>query len=976
MSLYVVSCLVLIFGVLAAWTIRVRSRRPLLAPLAEGMIAESVAADPAFLRRLWKRLLQASLIAIGAVAIGGVTAHAQSYTYVTNTDDDTLSLIYTATHEIKNPPVRAIIPLRPEGVTTPLNPVATAVTPYSVAGNANGQFVYTVNKNANTVSVVDTAKAKLIATIPLGPGAAPSNIAISGVRLDPVGGQCAPGHPLWRTYGYVTESGTGKLAIIDTSPDDWNGVAWVANPTFNQVIKTLTVGNGPSAVAVSKPTLEQADDGMFFSAGFYVYVTNATDGTVSVIDADYRSNTPSSGFPLGCAPGAPDDGAFHTVIGSPLTVGTNPTAISFDRYGRWAYVANTGSDTVTAIDACGGSPGTSVSAGTCDLVFLPNFVVANTIELGTSGDPLFTPVHLGGAHPSGIAITIDFTGTHKHQQFRAYVPNPGNDSYSVLDVEAVSPNFQKSIFVCAHTDPNCPQLGDKPTGVSVMYPDEDFVYFTNYGTNSVLVVDSDPDSLGGPGGVLQYNHVVGRIKRGIGSPYPGVSSGANCQPALDPPPPPASEPSRWCGRPLGIANTPRVPYAYVMNSGTNTISVVGASPQIGDPHPILATIPLSFSPTWVTLNRNQDFIFVADNAGGKVHIINTMGQTEVGATNEPMGHPLRLSTPPDGWSAYVSSDDGYIYTVDTVDRSGPGGPGDPFTAGGDKDVTFPIPGTTGFTPMVVHLRQCPREDPVLCDAIVDPSLAVRSSRVQCMQAFCGGSSDAPVALGTILGSIDVHPDNFLGLVAIKDSNKVGIIDTHYDSPTWNQIVGYVTGLPGGSNPTAVAFTHIGNRALVMNSNGTVSLVDTSGDPDSCRQGTCSWSVLQTITVGNGPMAVAFNEHDEDAYVTNSGDGTVSVIQMSDFTVLPPPPHVDGLPDPPAVPAGCHCTLLVGSNPQDVFINLGERVAAYVTNKGSGTVSIIDDQPYNPTFNRVLDTVALPWVGPNAPMPIGIILTEP
>jgi YVTN family beta-propeller protein len=956
MTLYVVLRLVLVAGLLAAWTIRVARRRRLGVSFEAGDInGEPVTADSGVRGRLLKRLLQASLVAIvGALGVGCVSAHAQSYTYVTNTDDDSLSLIYTATHEVKNPPVRAIVPLRADGDIRHYNPVATAVTPYSVAGNANGQFVYTADKDISGVSVVDVAKSKLWqgGTNPIPVGSSPVAVAISGVRLDPVGGQCLPGHPLWRTYAYVANSGDGSVSIIDTDPD---------SATFNQVVKTLTkldgIGNSPSAVAVSRPTLEQADNGMFFSAGFYVYVTNAADNTVSIIDANYQNGS------NGCGTGAPDDPNFHMVLGT-VPVGTNPTAISFDRYGRWAYVVNSGSNDVTPIDACADS---AIDQGTCEPSgYVQNFKKATSIPVGMS--------------PSGIAITIDFTGTHKHQQFRAYVANPGDDSYSVLDVEAASPNFQKSVFLCSAappvSDPNCPQAGDKPTGVSVMYPDEDFVYFTNYGSNSVLVVDSDPDSLGGPGGVLQYNHVVGRIARGIGSPYPGALSGANCQPPADP--------AGWCGRPLGIANTPRVPYAYVMNSGTNSISVVGASPQIGDPHPILATIPLDFSPSWVTLNRNQDFIFVGDKANKKVHVINTMGQQEVGATDptlEPMGAPLRLATPPDGWSAYVTADDGNVYAIDTVDRSAPGGPGDPFGGGGGggqgqqgggsgnlgggsgsqgaaggntnsatsakpgphvsatgSDVTFPIPGAPGFAPMLVHQRQCSTGDP--------------TDVANCAN---GKTGSVIPSVGSELGGMDVHPDNFYALVASRGTDQVAIVDTHYDRETWNSVVGSVQGLPAGSNPNAVAFTHVGDRALILNGNascgltptgvGSLSLVDTSGDYST-------WHVINTIPVGACPMAVAFAEHDLHAYVTNSNGGTVSVIDLNSFTVL--------------------TTVTVGANPQDVFINLGERVAAYVTNMGSDTISIIDDQPDNPTFNTVIATVTLP---PGS-KPVGIILTEP
>jgi YVTN family beta-propeller protein len=907
--------------------------------------------------RVLGQLMRAAVLALCLIALGSVAAHAQSYTYVTNSDDDTLSLIYTATHEIKNPPVRAIIPLRPPGDTRHYNPVATVVTPYSVAGNATGQFVYTVNKDVNSVSVVDVVKSKLIQTINVGP--APVAIAISGVRLDPVGGECHSDNPLWRTFAYVVNSGNNTVSIIDTDPK---------SSTWNQVVRTLTVGGGPSAVAVSKPTLEQAiPNGMFFAAGFYVFVTNSTDNTVSVIGGDYRSGA------NGCGTGSPTSPDFNNIITGPgfpldLTLpsagrpGLKPVGISFERYGRWAYVVNSDSDNVTAIDTCFGVAETQ---GTCNNPFVPNFRVGKAIELNQGVSAL----RRNGAKPSAIAITIDLTGTYQFQNLRAYVPNSGDDSFSVLNIEANSanPNFQTTVFVCDRNDPNvpnpqaCPKAGDKPTGLTIMYPDEDFVYITNYGSNSVAVIDSDPDSLGGPGGVEQYNHEVGRITRGIGMPSPGAP-GSICQP-------PDELGRSWCGHPLGIANTPRIPYTYVMNSGSNTISVVGASPQIQeppDPHPVLHTIPLNWSPTWVTLNRNQDFIFVADKIGGKVHVINTMAQIEVGSTNQNIGMPLRLATPPDGWSVYVASNDGSIYTVDTVDRSGPGGPGDPFQAGGGTDVTFPIPGEPGFAPMVVSLRECPRANPVApCAGQVSGGGGSGNGGNQGGGGAGNGGSTFSSRIpnvGSSLGGLDVHPDTFVGLVASKNTNEVVMFDTHYDNQTWNSVLGRVT-LPVGSCPVAVAFTHRGTRALVMNSNHTLSLLNTSGN---------RYRHIKTIRVGRGPVAVAFSELDEFAYVVNSLDGTVSVIRMSDFSVLPPPA---GSPPMPA-----KGTIKVGSNPQDIFINLGERSGAYVTNKSDNTVSIIDVMRGSPGFNRVVETVNLINVNHNPPTPestpVGIIITEP
>ena len=654
------------------------------------------------------------ILLIGLIlAVGVTSSQAQSITYVTNTLDDSLAAIYTATHEIKNPPVRAIIPLRPAGSSQPLNPVDTIVTPYSVRGNATGQFVYTINKDGNSVSVVNVAKAKLIDTIALGTLGAPAPVpvagAISGVRLHPVGGQCRQNNPLWRTFLYVVNSATHSLSIIDTDPN---------SPTWNTVVKTLPVGNNPTAVTVSKPTLEEYAIGgnpnvlePHFSSGFYVMVTNSADNTVTVIGADYRSGTETYGQAntlVGCGelsdpndqPTAVD---FHQVIATldlndpalaPLDRGVNPSGISFERYGRWAYVTNANTGNVSAIDVCPQSdvvhedpPSRWVNGRWCHRGFSPNFTVVKAIGLNKNGTA--RPLAL----PSDIDISIDLTGTHLGQQFRAYVANPGDDTFSVVNVEAGSADFQKTTFVCDRNDPSvpnpqaCPKAGDRGTKGSLLYPDEDFYYLVNTGSNSIAVIDSDPDSLGGPGGVAQFNHEVGRVSRGVGTPCPDAPPGA--VPPMLP----------WCGTPLGIGNTPRIPYAYVMNSGSRTITVHGASPQIQEPpddHPVLHTIELGWSPTWVTLNRNQDFIFVSDpgpypasdgGLTGRVHVINTVAQLEVGYTTQNIGTPLRIATPPDGWSAYVTSSNGRIYTVDTVDP--PGQRGGAFSAPVPRRRAFP-----------------------------------------------------------------------------------------------------------------------------------------------------------------------------------------------------------------------------------------------------------------------------------------------
>ncbi|AHM06714.1 Pe_pgrs family protein [Mycobacterium tuberculosis variant bovis BCG str. ATCC 35743] len=99
---------------------------------------------------------------------------------------------------------------------------------------------------------------------------------------------------------YVTNFGSGTVSVI--------------NPATNTVTGSpITIGNGPSGVAVSPVT------GL-------VFVTNFYSNTVSVIDP-----------------------TTNTVTGSPITVGTAPTGVAVNPVTGEVYVTNFAGDTVSVI---------------------------------------------------------------------------------------------------------------------------------------------------------------------------------------------------------------------------------------------------------------------------------------------------------------------------------------------------------------------------------------------------------------------------------------------------------------------------------------------------------------------------------------------------------------------------------------------------------------------------------------------------
>ena len=142
-----------------------------------------------------------------------------------------------------------------------------------------------------------------------------------------VGGGCAPSV-------FVANGNDGNLSVIDTATDTVEGAP-------------ITVGGGPIGVAATPD-------------GARVYVTNNGASSVSVVDTATRSvvaTIPDLASAQGVAI-TPDgsrayvthfffgstvsviDTATNAVTGSPITVGSGPTAVAFTPDGTRAYVTN------------------------------------------------------------------------------------------------------------------------------------------------------------------------------------------------------------------------------------------------------------------------------------------------------------------------------------------------------------------------------------------------------------------------------------------------------------------------------------------------------------------------------------------------------------------------------------------------------------------------------------------------------------
>src|SRR5437762_1855554 len=175
-----------------------------------------------------------------------------------------------------------------------------------------------------------------------------------------------------------------------------DGTVSVIDTASNTVMATVPVGNFPNGVAVTPD-------------GAHVYVANVVDGTVSVIET--AGNTVTATVPVGLFP----FGVAVTPDGAHVYVA--------NQGGGNVSVIATASNTVTATVTVGPSPtGVAVTPdGT--RVYVANFN-ADTISVIATASNTVTATVTVGANPAGVAVTPDGA--------RVYVANQNSNNVAMI----------------------------------------------------------------------------------------------------------------------------------------------------------------------------------------------------------------------------------------------------------------------------------------------------------------------------------------------------------------------------------------------------------------------------------------------------------------------------------------------------------------------------------------------------------------
>jgi YVTN family beta-propeller protein len=136
-------------------------------------------------------------------------------------------------------------------------------------------------------------------------------------------------------------------------------------------------------------------------------------------------------------------------------------------------------------------------------------------------------------------------------------------------------------------------------------------------------------------------------------------------------------------------------------------------------------------------------------------------------------------------------------------------------------------------------------------------------------------------------------------------------------------------------------TNGGGKTVTVSPNGSIAYTVVPESDNVIPIAVDSLATYPSVGVGDNPVSIAMHPFGTEAYVTNFGSSSLSIIGTD-----------EGLPDFHTVKA----TLIVGANPIDVAVMPdGSRV--FVANSSSNTLSIVDGDSASAGHNTVIGTVA-------------------
>ncbi len=291
------------------------------------------------------------------------TSSAGTYAYITNYNDDTVSIINTATNTVEAT-------------------VDVGDRPYGVAVNPAGTKVYVANSGSDTVSVIDTATNKVTATVPVESVFRGIAVNPTGTKVYVVGGITvyvidAATNTIIKTV--PVESGSCGIAVNPTGTkvyvtNEYSENASVIDAVANKVTATVYIGGSSEGVAVAP------DGKKAYVTRPYCDIVSAINTSIDKVTASVRVESTPWGVAINPAGTkvyvANMDSNNVSVIDTAtnkvtaiVNVGQKPAGVAVNPAGTKAYVANSGSNTVSVIDTATNKVTATVNVGSGPIAF-------------------------------------------------------------------------------------------------------------------------------------------------------------------------------------------------------------------------------------------------------------------------------------------------------------------------------------------------------------------------------------------------------------------------------------------------------------------------------------------------------------------------------------------------------------------------------------------------------------------------------
>jgi YVTN family beta-propeller protein len=651
----------------------------------------------------------------------------------------------------------------------------------------------------------------------------------------------------------------------------------VASAFRNPIAPTVNVGGNPTDVAVDEAT-------------HTAYVTNGNDNTVSVVDTAHCR----AGNTSGCNQVAPT-----------VAVGVGPVSDVLDTTTSTVYVTDTGTDTVSMIDAA-----------TCNAMTASGCSHVPTVIVGYGSD----------------YADVD-TANHS-----VYVADAGDNAVSVVDATTCNAMVQ---IGCGHV--STVALPGAPTGLAVDEAVQSVYVAVTFGLvvpGSVAMINAatcnantttgcSHSPLAAPGGINPGWVAVDPSTHTVyvaGGPAGAAPTSLGSVDVLDDATCNATH-AGGCrtkpvavtvgSQPIGVAVDPITNSIFVPNQEDSTVSVIdgticnAADTDGCNQHP--PTVAVGFSPGTLAVDPATDTVYVPNQDENTVSVLNGAACTLTHQSGCRHAAPTTtVGSGPAGVAVDGATDTIYVTSQNDHDLSVING------ATCNAAVRLACGGTwptvaTGNFPQAVAVDQ-------LTHTVYVANLGVNTVSVinaaTCDATNHSGCGQTPATVAVGGGPFDLAVNEVTDTIYVADINvnTVSVINGITCNATDHSGCGETPPtISVGSGPADLAVDETTNTVYVVNSNdNTVSVVN-AGTCDSTNHSGCGQSP-PTVAAGIGPGPITVNHATHTVYVadgffTGAPSTTVSVI--------------DGATCNAGVTSGCGqtpATMITGGEPFAVAVD--------------------------------------------------------